>query len=348
MNITGFIHLTFFCFLFIFHSCENAPAAKSTIAPEILYAEVKDSIENVEPVENKNPSFDSVEYNKRVLALAHDSITKHWPVETPLPLNGAILPFHRLVAYYGNFYSRHMGILGALPEDQLIENLNAEVALWREADKNTPVIPVIHYIAITAQSKPGQGNTYRLRMPEKQIVKAIDLSRKMEGLCFLDVQVGHSSVRREVPTLEKYLLEKDVHLGLDPEWSMKDGTIPGRKIGRLDASDINFAVEYLSTLVKEHNLPPKILVVHRFTKGMITNSDQIIATPEVQIVINMDGFGFAAKKIDSYKRAVSNYPVQFTGFKLFYKNDIKSKPYRMMTPEEILKLYPKPIYIQYQ
>ena len=40
-------------------------------------------------------------------------------------------------------------------------------------------------------------------------------------------------------------------------------------------------------------------------------------------------------------------PVQFTGFKLFYKNDTK-RGSRLMTPEEILQLTPKPVYIQYQ
>lgn len=332
----------------VFLSCENAPAAKSS---ELINASIparKDSIKSPDTLTVENIFFDPEEYHKKVLALAHDSITKRWPAKSPVPLKGAILPFQRIVAYYGNFYSRQMGILGSLPEEQLIHNLNAEVEKWQNADKTTSVIPAIHYIAITAQSKPGKGNTYRLRMPEKQILKAVSLAKKMKGITFLDIQVGHSSVKNEVPSLEQYLISPDVHLGLDPEWSMKDGCIPGRKIGSMDAADINFAIDYLSALVKKHHLPPKILVVHRFTKGMITNSNKIKKTPEVQIVINMDGFGFPAKKIDSYKRFVSGYPVQFTGFKLFYKNDTKSKPYRMMSPKEILKLYPKPIYIQYQ
>ena len=40
---------------------------------------------------------------------------------------------------------------------------------------------------------------------------------------------------------------------------------------------------------------------------------------------------------------IGGEPVQFTGFKLFYKND---KP--LMTPEQVLEVYPKPMYIQYQ
>jgi hypothetical protein len=294
-------------------------------------------------------SLDSVDYARRILLLAHDSITGRWPVpDFPYPEKGAILPFYRVISYYGNFYSRHMGILGSLPEDELIANLQKEVELWSKSDTTTPALPAIHYIAITAQSRPGQGKNYRLRMPEKQIYKAINLSRKIKGITFLDIQVGHSSVQAEVPSLENYLKNDDVHLGLDPEWCMKDGTIPGRKIGTMDAKDINFAIQYLSDLVKTHQLKPKILVVHRFTKGMITNSGSIKPTPQVQVVINMDGFGFPAKKVDSYKRAVSAFPVQFTGFKLFYKNDKLTKPYRLMTQDEILKLYPKPIYIQYQ
>jgi len=67
------------------------------------------------------------------------------------------------------------------------------------------------------------------------------------------------------------------------------------------------------------------------------------------MVMDMDGWGFPAKKVNSYKLTVGTKPVQFTGFKLFYKNDIKTKPWnKIMTPEEVLKLYPSPIYIQYQ
>ena len=95
-------------------------------------------------------------------------------------------------------------------------------------------------------------------------------------------------------------------------------------------------------------MPPKILVVHRFTRNMITNYQQIKATPQVQVVINMDGFGFPAKKVDSYEGFVGGMPVQFTGIKLFYINDKLTSPFRLMTPQEVLSLYPKPIYIQYQ
>jgi hypothetical protein len=64
--------------------------------------------------------------------------------------------------------------------------------------------------------------------------------------------------------------------------------------------------------------------------------------------MDMDGWGFGAKKINTYKRVITQEPVQFTGFKLFYKNDILPPSTRMLTPKEVLSLQPKPSYIQYQ
>jgi hypothetical protein len=36
---------------------------------------------------------------------------------------------------------------------------------------------------------------------------------------------------------------------------------------------------------------PKVLVVHRFTQGMVTNYKKNKTVPEVQVVMHMDGFG---------------------------------------------------------
>jgi hypothetical protein len=139
-----------------------------------------------------------------------------------------------------------------------------------------------------------------------------------------------------------------VHLGIDPEFSMKDGSLPGKKIGTFDANDINYASDYLAKLVQKYNLTPKILVVHRFTKGMLTNYQNIKLHPEVQVVIDMDGWGEPELKKGTHRNYIFPQPVQFTGFKLFYKNDVKKVPNRMLTPDELMKLTPKPIYIQYQ
>ncbi|MDR3519525.1 MAG: hypothetical protein P4L63_01385 [Candidatus Pacebacteria bacterium] len=271
-----------------------------------------------------------------------------WPVKTVYPNAGVLLPFNRIVAYYGNLYSTKMGVLGEYPEDQMLQMLEGEVKKWEVADPSTPVIPALQYIAVVAQGSPGASGMYRARMPFSEIDKVIAMAAKINAIVFLDVQVGLSNVQTEVPLLQKYLKMPNVELAIDPEFSMKTGAHPGTVIGTFDATDINFVSNYLANLVDQNNLTPKILVVHRFTEGMITNYKQIKTTPEVQIVMNMDGWGDQAHKIATYKEFIYEEPVQFTGIKLFYKNDLTVPGSAMLTPAQILKLNPEPIYIQYQ
>ncbi len=270
-----------------------------------------------------------------------------WVIGKSAPLSGSILPYKRIIAFYGNLYSKNMGILGELPKPEVLVKLQQEAKAWQEADSLMQVQPALHYIAVTAQSEPGKTNKYRLRMPFHQIDSVISMAKKIDAIVFLDIQVGLSSLQEEIPQLEKYLRMPDVHLGIDPEFSMKGGQKPGSVIGHFEAADINFAADYLEKIVRENSLPPKILVVHRFTQGMVRNYRQIRVRPEVQIVMHMDGWGFPAKKINTYRQTIYKEPVEFTGFKLFYKNDIKSDG-RMLQPQEILKLKPQPVYIQYQ
>lgn len=293
--------------------------------------------------------IDTAAYHQKLIAIANGDTTGRWPVKSKIyPIDGAILPFKRIVAYYGNLYSVKMGVLGEFPPKEVWRRLNAEVAAWNKVDSLTPVQPAIHYIATVAQGAPMKDNSYIKRMPDQQIDSALAIAKMGNAIVFLDLQVGHSNVRQEVPRLEKYLKMKQVHLGIDPEFSLKDGSIPGKKIGSMDATDVNFCTEYLSKIVKENHLTPKILIVHRFTQGMLKNYKDIKLRPEVQVVINMDGWGEPILKRSTYKLYINKEPVQFTGFKLFYKNDLKKAPNVMLTPEDLMKLKPQPIYIQYQ
>jgi hypothetical protein len=229
----------------------------------------------------------------------------------------------------------------------MLKRLQEEVNAWYKADSTTEVVPALHYIAVTAQQSPGKGKTYRLRMPHHQIDSVLSMASEINALVFIDIQVGHSTLQQELPELEKYLKMPNVHLGIDPEFSMKGGHAPGKVVGSFDAADINYATEYLAKLVKENNLTPKVFVVHRFTQKGVTNYRQIKTRPEVQIVMDMDGWGHPPLKINTYRQFVYKEPVQFTGFKVFYKNDMKNNG-RLLTPAEILALKPKPMYIQYQ
>ena len=325
----------------ILQSCESGNAKQSRSTDSLP--------ENKSSVIPRPTIADTVSYKTLLAHIANGDTTGKWPVKDSLPRAGAILPFNRIIAYYGNLYSKNMGILGELPKDSMLKKLKGEVNKWQRADSMLHVIPALHYICVTAQSSPGPGNTYRLRMPFNQIDKVISWASEINALVFLDIQVGLSTIEKELPLLEKYLAMPNVHLGIDPEFSMKTGKRPGSVIGTYDATDINYVVRYLSGLVEKNNLPPKILVIHRFTQAMVTNYKQIRLNPAVQIVMNMDGWGFPAKKINTYRQFIYPQPVQFAGFKIFYKNDTKKVGQaKEMQPEQVLKLKPQPVYIQYQ
>jgi hypothetical protein len=292
--------------------------------------------------------LDTALYYERMEHMLNGDSSGRWPVKAPLPLPGAILPFKTIIAYYGNLYSKQMGILGELPRKQMLEKLKGEIAKWKKADSTLELQPALHYIAVTAQQSPGKAGKYRLRMPFHQIDSVLSMAKEINALVFLDIQVGKSTIQNELPEFEKYLKLANVHIGMDPEFSMKTGHNPGQVVGVYDAADINFVTNYMAKIVKENNLPPKILVVHRFTQGGVTNYKNIKLQPEVQIVMHMDGWGEPARKINTYKNFIHREPVQFTGFKLFYKNDVIRSKARLMTPEELLKLKPRPVYIQYQ
>lgn len=270
-----------------------------------------------------------------------------WPVAGPAPLPGAILPRQRILAYYGNPLSKRMGILGEIAPDSMLARLDREVAAWNAADSTTKVKPALHLIAVVAQAGPGPGGKYRLRMTDTLIARVASWAETRNALVFLDVQVGLSTLQDELPALRKWLERPNFHLGIDPEFAMTKGGIPGKRIGTFDAEHINYAIDWLAGITEEKKLPPKVLVVHRFTRPMVTNHDKIKLDPRVQVVIQMDGWGPPSQKIDSYQSYVWREPVQYTGFKLFYKNDRKGTS-RLMTPEEVLKLKPAPLYIQYQ
>jgi hypothetical protein len=272
-----------------------------------------------------------------------------WP-KGPAGAPGALLPGKRIVAYYGNPHSKKMGVIGEYPEQQMLGMLDRTVASWKAADPATPVVPAIHLVTVVAQGAPGSDGKWRRRESAEMIERTYGWAKSKNGVLFLDIQASHSTLQAELPLLLKYLERPDVHLGVDPEFYMhhdKEGVRPSAKIGTMKAADINYVIQTLDRLVTEKRIPPKVLVVHRFTRKMVPDAQSIRPTKNVQVVMHMDGWGPPWLKFDSYHHYIVNEPVQYTGFKLFYHNDTK-KGDALLTPKELLQLTPKLSYIQYQ
>jgi len=271
-----------------------------------------------------------------------------WPVKYPELLAGSILPDKRIVAYYGNPRSKQMGVLGEYPKNEMLARLKSEAEKWEHADPAHKVQTALHLIAVVAQETPGTSNKYRRIMPDETIEEVYGWAKESGAILFIDIQAGHDDIRELLPRFEWILKNPDVHLAIDPEFYMiSNGKVPGTVNGTIDAKDINYASDYLRTLINKYNLPPKVFVIHRWTRNMLTNADKIKLSPELAIVIHMDGWGAPSLKRSTYRDVIVREPVQFSGFKLFYRHDTKNDN-ALLTPQQIMRLIPTPLYIQYQ
>jgi hypothetical protein len=261
-----------------------------------------------------------------------------------LPDVGPLLPQRRIVAYYGNPLTGAMGVLGEQPLPEIAQRLRRQAQAYAEADPSRPVQPALEVITPVAQAKAGLDGLFRLRMPTDVIDEVADVAEREHLLLILDVQIGYSNVADELQALLPYLRQPYVHLALDPEFAMADRRgKPGEIIGRLDAAEVNLAIRVLGDVVTAERLPPKVLIVHRFLEGMLTNYGAVHPTPSVQVVVDMDGFGAPHVKADKYQTYVRDQAIQYGGVKLFYKHDAP-----LWSPAEVLRLDPAPDVVIYQ
>jgi hypothetical protein len=85
------------------------------------------------------PVLNTSDYDHRVLMNANYSSTTatstrlKWPVKTVYPNAEPLLPYHRIIAYYGNFYSTKMGVLGEYSKPVMLQKLHAELDKWNAA-----------------------------------------------------------------------------------------------------------------------------------------------------------------------------------------------------------------------
>src|SRR3954454_23902612 len=237
-----------------------------------------------------------------------------------LPRGGrTLLPRTRIVAFYGAPQDKELGALGVGSPAHAARRLERVAAPYRHLGR--PVLPAMELLADVAQSGPGETGLYIARQRDSLVRRYLSTARAHKMLLILDIQPGHAGFFAEALRLEKWLREPDVSLALDPEWHTPGG-IPGQLIGSMQAREVNAISFWLERLVKRRALPQKLLLVHRFTPGMIKGS--VKPRRRVAVTINVDGFGSRVVKRAKYQafahehaRGVRN------GFKLFYKEDTR-------------------------
>jgi hypothetical protein len=281
-----------------------------------------------------------------VLAFGGDgdgsSEAKPEPRPAALPRGGrTILPDFRVVAYYGAPQDDELGILGIGRPPRAARLLERQARPY--ARRGRPVLPAFELIAAIVTSEPGDGGDHSMRQDDSTIRRYLRVARAHRMLLLLDIQPGYAPFLQEARALERWLREPDVGLALDPEWSMEPPLLPAQEIGSTDAATVNEVSRYLSGIVRRHDLPQKLLVVHRFTSDMIENEHELERNPGVALVVNVDGFGDQPNKVSKYREFTKDLPRRFNGFKLFYHED-----QNLMKPRQVLRLRPQPDLVVYE
>jgi hypothetical protein len=99
------------------------------------------------------PTIDTVDYNKRMIAISNNDTTGRWPVKRHILCLD--VPYNRIIAF-GNLYSTRMGILGEIPREQMIAKLQGEVAKWNAADSTVKAIGITLYMPLRLRDRPEQ------------------------------------------------------------------------------------------------------------------------------------------------------------------------------------------------
>jgi hypothetical protein len=97
-----------------------------------------------------------------------------------------------------------------------------------------------------------------------------------------------------------------------------------------------------------------VVLVHQWNPAVLPDKDKIQTNPNASLVLQSDGFGAYGNKLGDYQVFVQQDLLEYGGYKLFfhyasgaYDYDASGNP-QVQTPQQILGLFPQPLFISYQ
>ena len=253
-----------------------------------------------------------------------------------------IIPKTRILSYYGYPGNELMGILGEHDMDALLPLLQEQGAAYQAADPERPLALAYEVIASVAQADAGDDGNFLVHIDSDTLDDYAAFCRDNDLLLILDLQFGRDTVQQELDWVRPWLEMPHVHVALDPEFAIKEGERPGVDLGTLSADDIAYAQRFLVDLAEEHDLPPKILIVHQFNYYTLPDKERIEPMDGLQFVLEVDGWGPPDDKRETYQ-VLTEEPIEYHGFKLWYRQDDP-----LMSPADVLALAPTPDIVIYQ
>lgn len=250
----------------------------------------------------------------------------------------------RYLAYYGHPGTTALGVLGEQGPDATRNLMQGFVDAY--AGDDSQVVPTFEMIASVASAGPGDDGNYSYEWPSDTFTEWIDFARENDMYVVLDLQSGRADFLTQAKKYEDLLRLPFVGLALDPEWRLKPDQVHLEQVGTVDSVEINETINWVADLVRDNGLPQKMMIVHQFRTSMITNRQNIVERPEIQMIIQMDGDGTEPQKDNTFRTLLegAENPHWSWGWKNFFDEDEPGPP----SPESTMAKDPSPVFVSYQ
>ncbi len=255
-----------------------------------------------------------------------------------------ILPDNRVLLYYGFPEVDTMGILGEYSPEELLPLLEQQKAEYEAVNPDgRPWVTGFELIGSVAQKDPGADGMYVADTDGRWLDMYTIFTHENNMQLFMDVQMGRKAPHEDYEGLERWMRYPHVHLAIDPEFHLPEDGVPGDALGKIHASDVTRAQEWLIGISDKYGLPRKMLIIHQFHVYSVEDKDQISPMDGVDLVTNEDGWGPPWMKLDTYNVVITQNPIQYNGFKVFYRQDDP-----LMSAADVMALDPIPDLVNYQ
>jgi hypothetical protein len=278
------------------------------------------------------------------------------PPPPPLALSpGNPVPYltqFRLIGFYGSPEGRGLGILGNQFRNETVRMIRGIIKEYQPySTDGRYLMPLFNMITTVAKAcVPPHLPNCTTHVDTALITDWVVTAQNNNAAIILDVQAGRGSIMEEFNRIREFLYYPHVHLALDPEFRVNNEQVPNQQIGTMDAADINMVQAEMEQIALELGVN-RVLVIHQFKDSMITNKQNIINYPHVELVINGDGYGPPGPKMRNYLQYANEPGFEYGGFKIFTDqvNDQLIYDVPFMLPQQVMTaLEPQPVIIMFQ
>ena len=251
-----------------------------------------------------------------------------------------------MIALYGSPLTPSLGMLGEQDAQASVARVTALTQEYRTVLESDALFPAFELIATVAAAAPGADGTYSAPTDPADLLPWIEVAEHSGIYCVLDLQPGNADLLDQAKKYADLLTHPWVGLAIDPEWKLLPGERPLTRIGHVEIEEVNRVAAWLADLVRQHNLPPKILTLHQFQLQMIRDRDQLdLDHDELQVVVHVDGSGSQPQKQATWNVIREDLsPRIYLGWKNFEDEDSPM----LTVAETVATVQPTPSFISYQ